>query len=729
MLGLGLGLWKKKIGGIILTLEQQVAAMLPDLWLDATETYAKSKIACDFDNAVDSDYLSVTDSVFDFGKTDTFSGSCWVYRTSANNEYILGQTTTAGNGWALRHLNGKIRFHLAATIASVEIRLDTPTAVLTLNNWHHVAFSYDGTSLASGCRLYVDGVRSTVTDTDTLSTSDFLQTGLPFYVGRGGGTADFFDGYIDQAVIFDSVLTDGSVAQGVTATGEVAELYASNAGLNYKDLDGTETFYANIVAWYDMNVPINFGRNYASDKHAINLTGTQRLTKTGQPFLFDYDDSWSCAMWVKFTAIGTNGQLINEAKATNIGWSFLTTGGKLAFWLAGSAGASDRMRVEGSTALSTGVWTHIGMTYDGTNDYTGVKFYINGVDDTAVELASRAGTSLLTDGSVPFNIGYGGIGAMNGVVDQAAVYNTVLTEANMLTLTNSGVPLLYADTIQTNLVGFWDLQIQALDATVVDSVGTNDLTPFSLAQADLVGGVGSLDLLETGINSSNAELGHVSGNASGYDGVTEWTNRGATGNVSQATVTLVPSWLENSINTTEDSVLFDGTDDYMTSASNLLPLSDMVSPFTVCALIKANKNQVQYIFYNNQLRIGQLNSRGYFFEVYGTNGYIIQNTTNLTESQGAYVMISFIYDGTYATTAEASITTWDHLTEVTTGRSNAGHSGTIATYSGTNEVLGRSGSGDFDGEVAQVLAIPSALSLADLTTVRDYWNEKYDLGL
>jgi hypothetical protein len=273
------------------------------------------------------------------------------------------------------------------------------------------------------------------------------------------------------------------------------------------------------------------------------------------------------------------------------------------------------------------------------------------------------------------------------------------------------------------------LQIQTLDATVVDSVGTNNLTPFSLAQADLVGGVGSLDLLETGIDKNNAVLGHVSGNASGYDGVTKWTNRGATGNVSQATVTLVPSWLENSINTTEDSVLFDGTNDYMTSASNLLPLSDTSSPFTVCALIKANANQTQYIFYNNQLRIGQMNSRGYFFEVYGTSGYFRQNTTNLTESLGAYVMISFIYDGTFATNGADSLSTFDHLTEKVTGRYDGAFSGTLATYSGTNEVLGRSGSGDFDGEVAQVLAIPSALSLADLTTVRDYWNEKYDLGL
>ena len=74
---------------------------------------------------------------------------------------------------------------------------------------HHVAFSYNSSTFEF--KLYVDGVNvQTSTGTDPLNTSVTakLAVGARFK-GTTSGNEEFFNGVIDEAVVYDSVLGDG----------------------------------------------------------------------------------------------------------------------------------------------------------------------------------------------------------------------------------------------------------------------------------------------------------------------------------------------------------------------------------------------------------------------------------------------------------------------------------------------------------------------------------------
>jgi len=107
-----------------------------------------------------------------------------------------------------------------------------------------------------------DGIQVFVNDSeqsyDDVNNRD--STGLTFsgdligcYLGKGKSNPNNpLDGKIDQLIPFSKALTST----------EVSTIYNLGDGLHHKDLDGTETFYSNIVAWYDFNRPDAFGQDY-----------------------------------------------------------------------------------------------------------------------------------------------------------------------------------------------------------------------------------------------------------------------------------------------------------------------------------------------------------------------------------------------------------------------------------------------------------------------------------
>jgi len=74
---------------------------------------------------------------------------------------------------------------------------------LGVDEWHHLAFTYNGSVL----RLYVDGVNVASRRTSTaLSTSS-----LPLFIGGNALWGEYFKGTIDEVRIYNRALSDGEV--------------------------------------------------------------------------------------------------------------------------------------------------------------------------------------------------------------------------------------------------------------------------------------------------------------------------------------------------------------------------------------------------------------------------------------------------------------------------------------------------------------------------------------
>lgn len=91
---------------------------------------------------------------------------------------------------------------------TLQVRGDTP---ISLNTWHHVALTYDGSSLASGVEFYMDGQLDTKSVYDDDLTGSLLNP-APLRIG-GTGISYFLRGHLDEIAAYNRVLTLSEVQQ------------------------------------------------------------------------------------------------------------------------------------------------------------------------------------------------------------------------------------------------------------------------------------------------------------------------------------------------------------------------------------------------------------------------------------------------------------------------------------------------------------------------------------
>lgn len=163
-----------------------------------------------FDGA--NDFINVPhSSTISFDRLNAFTINCWIKSTvTANCSYV--DKLPAAIGYALYLSSSRLTLEFAAS-GTNRIRVRTATNV-TYNdgNWHHIAATYSGGSIASGIKLYIDGASQSLdvqNDTLTLTTAN----ALPLSIGSRSGGGSNYTGFIDEVSIFDVELS----ATGITA--------------------------------------------------------------------------------------------------------------------------------------------------------------------------------------------------------------------------------------------------------------------------------------------------------------------------------------------------------------------------------------------------------------------------------------------------------------------------------------------------------------------------------
>ena len=153
---------------------------------------------------------------------------------SSNRQYLL--TASSVN---------KFRAHLGffptptstGCLTNAEFRYFDGGTTVNLNQWYHVAMTYDGSTL----KLYVDGAL----DGSCSVSGAMLTTTQPVRIGGGapGGAQNHFQGLIDNAQIYDSALT----------AKEVRKLYKQFSVTVTQKCKGSwdSTFGGHALAWLD----------------------------------------------------------------------------------------------------------------------------------------------------------------------------------------------------------------------------------------------------------------------------------------------------------------------------------------------------------------------------------------------------------------------------------------------------------------------------------------------
>ncbi len=140
-----------------------------------------------------------------FDRNDAFSYSAWINPKSANGSPF--SKMNAGKdyqGWDLFLSGGRPSIHIISNWPLNAIKV-TGRPMVPENQWTHVAVTYDGSSKASGVKIYING-QAVDTDIDSDSLVGTIKTEVPFTIGRRTG-ADAFTGSVEDLALYRRVLS------------------------------------------------------------------------------------------------------------------------------------------------------------------------------------------------------------------------------------------------------------------------------------------------------------------------------------------------------------------------------------------------------------------------------------------------------------------------------------------------------------------------------------------
>jgi hypothetical protein len=158
-------------------------------------------------------YVELGD-VADFGLSDSFSLSAWVFPTKvAGRRSIFSRMEPPAvgfRGYTLQLIDGAPALFLVHEFPENLLQVQAKKA-MEPHQWHHVMATYDGSGKVDGVKLFVDGeLQETGLKIDKLTNS--FRTEKPLQVGNGFPVAKFV-GRIDEVRVYDRVIEPREITQ------------------------------------------------------------------------------------------------------------------------------------------------------------------------------------------------------------------------------------------------------------------------------------------------------------------------------------------------------------------------------------------------------------------------------------------------------------------------------------------------------------------------------------
>ena len=192
--------------------------------VDGLPHFKKGKIgqANSFDGK---SYIDAGD-VADFRFQEDFTLSAWIYPTAANGAILsrTSESTTEIKGYGIYLVDGKVQFNLVTRWLDDSTRVETAEP-LALNRWHHVSAVYDGSRLAKGAVVYLNGKPAGMTVVVDTLNQDF-GVNKPLRIGAVAGPGARFRGLMDDVRVYDRALSPDELAVVATESplNEIARL-------------------------------------------------------------------------------------------------------------------------------------------------------------------------------------------------------------------------------------------------------------------------------------------------------------------------------------------------------------------------------------------------------------------------------------------------------------------------------------------------------------------------
>ncbi len=364
------------------------------------------------------DYIDFgTDSVYNFSSSNAFTIALWIKPNDLSNyQGIIGKW---GGGWyttpyqVLIMTSGKVRIGIGngSAVGVAELPADS----FSIGEWTHIAFTYDGSVL----RSYANGVEQDSNQLDYTLTTTTNSLKIGHY---SSASTLYLDGAVDAVRMYDYALNADDIkvlSNGLRGAWEMNE----GTGLTVAD----DSEYGNDATMYNMDSSDWVGGHLDKDgyfRYALSLDGTEDYIDCGNDDIYNFNDTntFTVACWIRPNDLARYQGIVGKWGG---GWYttpyqvIVMTNGSVKIGV-GNGTACETLYLPAEN-FSTGEWSHIAFTYDGSV----LRGYANG-DEAASSQIDYTITS--TMGSV--RIGrYSSLSSLyfDGDIDKVYLYDRALT--------------------------------------------------------------------------------------------------------------------------------------------------------------------------------------------------------------------------------------------------------------------------------------------------------------
>jgi len=317
--------------------------------------------AYDFDGV--NDYVTVgTGSDFNMtGKN--FSVSFWVKQSSATSNAVpVGKVTPASEGWMFYQPDAE---ELSFRVYNFDDDSVSMGESLPLNEWTHLV----GLSNSTSTCIYKNGV---LVDCDSKGVGNYVESGSALKIGRYDDYGNYFNGSIDEVMIFDRALS----------ASEIASIYNSTANQYYNNFTSLSNGNYNINGYVmDTAGNLNTTEQRTVEVYVNTSSSGENNTyyvdsgATGSNNGNDWDNAWTGFSQINWNLINSGdtlyitGTFHETLDITKDGISVIGVNSPIIY------GAEEAIGTAGDWSdLGSNIWQHS----LGTSDYIFVWFEISG---------------------------------------------------------------------------------------------------------------------------------------------------------------------------------------------------------------------------------------------------------------------------------------------------------------------------------------------------------------
>jgi len=333
---------------------------------------------------------------------------------------------------------------------------------IPLNQWSHIVYTYNGTqSRYNRPEIYVNGVLSQGTNNGVINSQSYFDGTLELGGTGTSGQQNFGNNYIDEFAVWNSTTLTQTQANELYNSGTPSDLNNIASGLaqptTWFRMGEEATWNGKTWTMTDVNgvytnrsvsmVEANRTTNVPtpppfSNTKSILLDGVDDFVTMGNVYdqANDGSGTFSTSLWIK-TSLSSLGYLVSKQTGFTDGYGvFMLPAGAIAFYLGTSSGSARIYKYTQNT-FNNGAWYNIVVTYDGSQDVSGVNIYVNGSLQTCTTVTNNTPSNVSNVGDFTLGRRNGDTYPFDGLIDEVGFWNgTELTSVQANAIYNLGTP-------------------------------------------------------------------------------------------------------------------------------------------------------------------------------------------------------------------------------------------------------------------------------------------------